>query len=450
MSPFGRWSSFDDCVRDLVENEGKDEESARGVCGALQRRLGRESFDWAGSVRPIGRNLIRGRALHPVQTVHPEEWPSVRIYLEGELEKGARTLAGKPLLLDHVMELPPPNRVIDADYEDGAVEYVAEVSDEILQKVREGLIRHCSVEFDWEALEKLDGVAPRNITFTGLSLLERFEPGDPLTTVEVWEGLIARLGEAKIGEQAEPQEFIYYGVRDPAAFLQEHFFTTWIDRVNGIQAINGRLRDDPEGVQSVALLFMKAGGWTLEKMRDWLRDHPQYWRGPEAEPSAVGVQPAPPQLEVQPVIGEQKMGGRGAEAEEEGLKTLEGRVAALESRLLEQRAPGASGLGQDGEPRRGEPKTDGERLIDHYGEEKALQLLDLIGEDAYKLLPPRGTSLEGSLGEAVIDPAAAPPEPPKDMIPRSEILALLPERVPRHWGNGPFELVRKIRRRVQA
>lgn len=42
-------------------------------------------------------------------------------------------------------------------------------------------------------------------------------------------------------------------------------------------------------------------------------------------------------------------------------------------------------------PKAGQPKTDRERLIAHYGEDVALKLLDLIGDDAYKLLPERGT-----------------------------------------------------------
>jgi len=355
MSPFGKWASFEDCVQDFMNTQRKDEESARRICGALQKRLGGEGFSWTGDIKPFGKNLIRGKALHPVKTVHPEEWPSVRVYLEEELKKAAHTLTGKPLLIDHAVELPPSNRVLAAEYEDGAVKYVAEVSDEILQKIRDGLIKHCSVEFDWRSLEKLDGVAPHEITFTGLSLLERFEPGDPLTTVQVWEAIISHLKKGKAGEQAttEPQEFIYYGVRDPAAFLQERFSTSWIDRVNGIQAINGRLRDDPENMQPVTLLFMKTNGWTLETMQDWLKDHPQYWKGPETEPPMVGVQPA--------------------------------------------QAPS-----------------------------------------------------EKPSGEGVVDPTAAPPQPLEDMIPKSEILALLPERVPLYWGHGPFELVRRIKRRVQA
>lgn len=42
-------------------------------------------------------------------------------------------------------------------------------------------------------------------------------------------------------------------------------------------------------------------------------------------------------------------------------------------------------------PKKGEPKTDRERLIAHFGEETALKLLELIGEEAYKLLPKRGS-----------------------------------------------------------
>ena len=40
--------------------------------------------------------------------------------------------------------------------------------------------------------------------------------------------------------------------------------------------------------------------------------------------------------------------------------------------------------------RAGEPKTDKERLIAHFGEEKALKLLELVGAVAYNLLPERG------------------------------------------------------------
>ena len=255
----------------------------------------KESFSWAGSIKEIpgASNLIRGKALHPMRTVHPEEWPEVREYLEEELEKSAHSLKGKPLILDHYK--PIRGKVLGAEYEDGAIEYAAQLSDpHIMRQIVGGDIKHCSVEFEWKSLENVDGVAPRGIVFTGLSLLKDFEPGDPLTTVEVWEGIIKKLKEAKVKEQAEPQEFIFYQIRDPAAFLEERFSTAWIDQTNGIQGIYGRLRDDPENPQLMALLFMKAKDWTPEKTRDWLNNHPQYLRAPSEPADAVGVQPVQP------------------------------------------------------------------------------------------------------------------------------------------------------------
>ena len=132
-------------------------------------------------------------------------------------------------------------------------------------------------------------------------------------------------------EQGEPQEFILYAIRDPAAFLEERFSTAWLDLENGIQAIYGRLREDPENPQPMALLFMKAKGWTLEKMQGWLQDHSQYLR--QSEPAAAapaGVQSVSP---TSPTAQEGiKMN------EEKRPRTLEGRVTFLETskRLKEQ------------------------------------------------------------------------------------------------------------------
>jgi len=194
--PFGKWQDFDACVTDF-KSQGKDEESARKICGALQARLGKESFSWTGDIQ-LGekQNLIRGKAIHPVKTMHPEEWPNVRVYLEDELQKAAHTLADQPLLLDHLNPL--NGKILAAQYEDGAVEYVAELDDpQVLGWIRDGTIKHCSVEYDWSSLDKVNGIAPRGIQFMGLALLKDFLPGDPQSSVEVWEALIKRLKEAK-------------------------------------------------------------------------------------------------------------------------------------------------------------------------------------------------------------------------------------------------------------
>jgi len=103
-----------------------------------------EAFQWIGDMIPEereGRYFIRGRAIHPCKTYHPQEWPEVRVYLEEELAKSAPTLSGKSLLLDHAIILDPPNRVLKATWEDGVVEYVAEVDDEIYEGVKSGAIK---------------------------------------------------------------------------------------------------------------------------------------------------------------------------------------------------------------------------------------------------------------------------------------------------------------------
>jgi hypothetical protein len=105
--PFGKWKNFEDCVQDFVA-QGKDEESAKRICGALKARLetdGSHIYGLEGEVGPKQGNLIHGSAIHPIKTFHPEEWPGVRVYLEDELKKAASTLAGAPLLLDHTRPL---------------------------------------------------------------------------------------------------------------------------------------------------------------------------------------------------------------------------------------------------------------------------------------------------------------------------------------------------------
>lgn len=167
----------------------------------------REGFSWAGSIKqmPGTGNLVRGQALHPLRTVHPEEWPQVREYLEEELDKSAHTLSGKPLVLDHCQVL--DGKVLGAEYEDGAIEYVAQLNDpNVMKLIKDGSIKHCSVEYEWKSLEQVNGVAPRGINFTGLSLLRMFQPGDQKTTVEVWEGIVKELKEAKTAKTETENE----------------------------------------------------------------------------------------------------------------------------------------------------------------------------------------------------------------------------------------------------
>jgi len=322
------------------------------------QRKDKESLKWFGEIThtPNTYNIIHGKALHPIRTVHPEEWPEVRDYLEEELRRSAHTLVGKPLFLDH--NRPLRGEVLTAEYKDGAIEYAAKLVDpEVLSKIGQGKIKHCSVEFEWGSLERVNGFSPRNITFTGLSLLENFEPGDSLTTVEVWEAIIARLKEAREAS-AEPNEFIFYLVEDPASFLEERFSSIWIDQTNGIQGLYGYLREKPDSPQPMALLFMKANGWTLDKVQSWLNDHTQYVRRQsqlQRVSTAIGAQPT---------------------------------IVAIEKK-----------------------KPD---LVEA-----------ILPSETEQLLSPAG------------------------LVSKREILELLPERVPIHWGYGPAELVRRLKSKLE-
>jgi len=176
---------------------------------------GRESFNWVGEVEVVpGKNLIRGTAIHPVKTYHPKEWPKVRQYLESELKASAKSLIGTPLMIDHWRIL--PYEVVGAAYEDGAVEYVAECDDQdILDKIRHGQIKHTSPEFKWKILERQDdgAIAPKNIEFSALSLLEFLPPGDPKTTVEVWEGVLDGIKKHSVKTKAELGTYLAGGNR---------------------------------------------------------------------------------------------------------------------------------------------------------------------------------------------------------------------------------------------
>jgi len=123
--------------------------------------------------------------------------------------------------------------------------------------------------------------------------------------VEVWEAIIKKLKEAKTKakEQATAQEFIYHPIREPAAFLEEHYSTAWIDQTNGIQGIYGLLREKPENPQPMALLFMNDKGWTIEKVEAWLGSHPQYAQTQTEQPTMLGVQ-NPPKTETPKPLGE--------------------------------------------------------------------------------------------------------------------------------------------------
>jgi hypothetical protein len=304
LLPFGKWADFDACVTDIMkQNPDYDEETAKATCGKLKAQL-EGKIPWQGTVKTVEGNKVVGQALHPIKTYHPGEWPELRVYLEEELKRSAETLSGKPFGVDHLSLLPEPNRITRAWWENDAINYEGEVDDTTAEMIRKGEIKGVSVEYDWDILQNVNGVAPKGIEFTSLHFLKNFEPGDPSAYAQLLEAIITKLKEAKqknlpttpnkvvVKEQAsaEPNEFIFYLVHDPAAFLEERFNTIWVDQTSGIQGVYGYLREQADQPQPMALLFMKANGWNLQKTAEWLRDHPQYMK--QTSQTAIGIQPA--------------------------------------------------------------------------------------------------------------------------------------------------------------
>lgn len=275
--PFGDYESFDDCV---AANQDKD--NPEGYCAALHKKItGKwpaesrfaESFEWTTDVQKLGP-LLRGTAIHPVKTYHPDEWPHLRVFLEEELEKSVDSLVGKPLFLDHWYQL-PQSKVLAAKYNDGALEYVADPgveADRIFDLIRKGDIEHTSIQFEWKILEQVNGIAPRGINYQHLSLLKDVPPGDPQTTVEIFESIAKQLKEAK-GHQPNPQKGSESGVKKMSLEEQrgqyQNLIDTWSDWAGSytkcVEVLSGK--EDIENPEALcAWLHHEAEGkWPAEE-----------------------------------------------------------------------------------------------------------------------------------------------------------------------------------------
>jgi hypothetical protein len=217
---------------------------------------------------------------------------NLNIYLPEELEDFASKLVGSPVYLEHVSAFNAVGKVTKAswDPDSKALFYEAEIFDEeTAEKIRKGLIQHVSVGADYERIDILNGKVPHGLHNAELSLVA--VPGIPQTNIQIMEKLqaeakerafplhaVALVNDFKLEgrEYITPGEYILGFHRDPYAFLPEHFSTIWLDRENGILALVGRLRNQPESKRIQAILFAKDKMWDEGKIRDWFLLHPHY------------------------------------------------------------------------------------------------------------------------------------------------------------------------------
>lgn len=431
----------------------------------------KESFSWVGDIQavPGDQNLIRGEALHPLKTLHPDEWPGVRVYLEEELQKSAHTLADKSLLLDHSMLL--DGKVTGAQYEDGAIEYVALLNDpRILDLIKTGDIKHCSVEFEWESLENLNGsVAPKGINFTGLSLLKNFAPGDPLSTVElveVWEGIVQQLKEAKMKERS---------------LNRPKNSKTSAPATSGIQLASGETGELKMSKKKFTTLegrvtfletsrLLKEQQLSKEEIEAKINELTQQRQELETELQQIAEEEQPRRDEIwqqMDLIAAQLcayeealaalIAGTAEESAEEPEKDEHGCIIGKERYDEEQGkcVPIETAEQQDNQepPKAGEPKTDKQRFMDHFGiDEEAFQkFYDLLGDELFKLLPQPGTKRQNQaaekkkgLGEAIL--GAGDPLQPTFVVPVEKLEAKMPSlQAERSMSYGAQRFVQDIK-----
>jgi len=156
-----------------------------------------------------------------------------------------------------------------------------------------------SVGADYETIDVLDGKVPHGLHNAELSLVA--VPGIPETNIQVLEKLqrdkaseslplkaAALVDDFRLDgrEYITPGEYILGFHRDPYAFMPEHFSTVWLDRENGVLALIGRLRQEPEKRRIQAILFQREK-WDEPKIRDWFLLHPHYLIESTSAPTGI-------------------------------------------------------------------------------------------------------------------------------------------------------------------
>jgi hypothetical protein len=197
---------------------------------------------------------------------------NLNIYTPEELQAFASKLVSAPVYVEHVAAPNAAGKVTKAEWDGQSLWYEAEIYDEeTAEKVRKGLIQHVSVGADYEAVDIVDGKIPHGLHNAEISLVA--VPGISAANIQVMEKL-------HVTEQAlEPMvtgEYILGFHQETSAFMPEHFSTVWLDRENGVLAVMGKPRQQPDAQRTQAIFFSKEKMWDQLKIRDWLSLHPDY------------------------------------------------------------------------------------------------------------------------------------------------------------------------------
>jgi hypothetical protein len=194
------------------------------------------------------------------------------IYTPDELQAFAVKLVEVPVYIEHVTTQNSVGKVVKTEWDGQRLWYEAEIyDDEMAAKIRKGLIKHVSVGADYERIDIVDGKIPHGLCNAEISLVA--VPGISETNIQIVEAL-------RVKEQGiEPQvagEYVLGFYQDASAFMPEHFSTVWLNRENGVLAVMGKPRQQPEVQRTQAVFFSKEKMWDHVKIKDWLALHPNY------------------------------------------------------------------------------------------------------------------------------------------------------------------------------
>jgi len=182
-------------------------------------RKPQEKFNWAKSAFSFLKQ-DKNAKYYKVEALFPVVSMNNNVYTEEELIRAARTLIGKPVNLNHEGHTLKGVEIIDAEYEDGAVEVLLRVLKtagrglgvNICDMIDKGEIVHVSIEASCRniSLEPMDGEFGRKcegLVFTGLALLTKdVLPGVPLTRIEPVERLVESFTVQKVNKMKEKTE----------------------------------------------------------------------------------------------------------------------------------------------------------------------------------------------------------------------------------------------------
>jgi len=72
----------------------------------------------------------------------------------------------------------------------------------------------------------------------------------------------------------ETEEYIHIPVRPASDFVEDSFATITLSNEEGIKALIGKLKSDPDGPTHIQkYMFDKSKGWTTESAQDWVDEH---------------------------------------------------------------------------------------------------------------------------------------------------------------------------------